>query len=293
MSRKGRTVTLSLSERDKSELEALALEFGKKWGDRPNISKLVEAIARQQLQIAPNHDWSDARIQALERARNDAIDAGHLEEAIAIAKLLRDRGELSIPLRNQIEAFLGNPPPPWRLEIDRHIKRREPFQLLYQDAMGRPWQFTVRHAEIVPHEERQYLDCWCDETEGNLDIEPLRHNWCLRLDRIPEAAVRPVSGPWRPDLDRISVEVHLHNRLAFSYKTRSADESETWLEENPKIKQVHRRISNTYWFVREVLQNAPDMVVIAPESIREAVREKIREKVRSLCHHYDIDIPEP
>jgi hypothetical protein len=49
-------ITLSLKEQDRSHLEALALEFGYTWGDRPNISKLVEAIARRQLTIAPNHD---------------------------------------------------------------------------------------------------------------------------------------------------------------------------------------------------------------------------------------------
>ena len=60
----------------------------------------------------------------------------------------------------------------------------------------------MRYAKIVRHEERQYLDCWCDETERNQDVEALSHNWSLRLDRIPEEAVISlVKGHWQPELD--------------------------------------------------------------------------------------------
>ena len=51
MSRKGKSITLSVSDREKAELETLALEFGCTWGERPNISKLVESIARRQLTL--------------------------------------------------------------------------------------------------------------------------------------------------------------------------------------------------------------------------------------------------
>ena len=44
MSRKGQSITLSVSERDKAALEAIALEFGMMWGDDPNISKLIKNI---------------------------------------------------------------------------------------------------------------------------------------------------------------------------------------------------------------------------------------------------------
>lgn len=282
MSRKGKSITLSLSERDKAKLEELALEWGKTWGDRPNMSKLIEAIARGELKIAANNDWSTARIEALEAARNALIDAGKMELAIAIAELMRDRSELSIPLRGKIEAFLQNPPPAWRLEIDRYIKRQQPFELFYQDATGTPWQFTVRHAQIVPHETRDYLDCWCEETEGNLDIEELQHNWCLRLDRIPEATVKPVAGEWRSDFDRVTVEMHLFNGLAFAYKVKLEDRESEWLPDKPKVKRVLRSIYNTFWFIREVLRYGEDCAVIGPEK----VRQKIKEKVAATYQHY-------
>ncbi len=281
MSRKGQSITLSISERDKVQLQELAIELGKTWGDRPNISRLIEAIARRELQIAPNNDWSNTRIEALNCALDALTDAGRILEAQAIAQLLQERNELSIPLRHKIERFLETPPHPWRIELDRYILRQQPFQLSYQDATGRLWTFTVRHAQINRHEERQYLDCWCEETEHNVDIPELIHNWCLRLDRIPDAAIFPIEGPWRPQLDQIAVEIHLCNRLAFAYKPKLGDISADWLDN--QVKQVVRRISSTYWFIREVKREAPDMMVVAPQS----VRDRLREKLLALCQHYE------
>jgi hypothetical protein len=285
MSRKGQSITLSISERDKAELEAIALELGMKWGDRPNISKLVEAIARRQLLVFPNNDWSETRIRAIERSIYALTDIGQIEQARIVAELLLERSELSLPLRAEIERFLQNLPPPWRLEIDRYILRQQPFQLTYQDAAQRLWNFTVRHAKVTPHEKRLYLDCWCEETEGNQDIEDLQHNWCLRLDRIQDAAVTPVEGHWLPHLDRIEVEMHLLKGLAFAYRAKPEDSENDWLLDHPRVRRVVRRVSNTFWFFREVMQYGEDCEIVAPEN----VRDRIKQKVRALCQLYDIE----
>ncbi|MBE9052017.1 WYL domain-containing protein [Nostocales cyanobacterium LEGE 11386] len=286
MSRKGQSITLSISERDKAELEAIALEFGMMWGDRPNISKLVEAIARRQLLIGNNNNWSETRIRALHRCIGALTDIGQIEQAQVIANLLLERNELSTPLRNDIERFLENLPPTWRLQIDNYILRNQPFQLSYQDAAGRLLNFTVRHAKITPHEKRQYLDCWCEETEGNLDIPELIHNWCLRLDRITDAAVIMIPGEWRSQLDEIEVEMHLFAGLAFGYQAKPEDKINEWLPDKPKVRRVIRRVSSSFWFSREVMQYAPDCVVIAPESLR----DRLKQKLRTLCELYDIEI---
>lgn len=287
MSRKGHSITLSICDRDKAQLEAIAHELGMMWGDRPNISKLVEAIARRHLQIAPNHNWSEARIRALQRSIHALSDLGQIEQAQIIANLLLERSELSLPLRREIERFLENLPPPWRLEIDRYILRQQPFQLSYQDAAERLWHFTVRHAKVTPHEKREYLDCWCEETEGNLDIPELSHNWSLRLDRIPEAAgVVPVEGQWRSNLDEIEVEIYLTGGLAFAYQAKPEDTFNDWLADRPRVRRVVRRVSATFWFIREVMQYAPDCVVISPDS----VRSRVVDKLKSLCSQYDLEI---
>ncbi|MFN6530446.1 WYL domain-containing protein [Nostoc sp. ChiSLP03a] len=285
MSRKGQSITLSISERDKAELEAIAREFGMMWGDRPNISKLIEAIAQRKLLIGNNNDWKESRICALHRCITALTDIGQIEQAKIIANLLLERSELSIPLRNEIERFLENLPPAWRLQIDNYIQRNQPFQLSYQDAAGRLLNFTVRHAKVTPHEKRQYLDCWCEETEGNFDIPELTHNWSLRLDRITDAAVTSISGEWRTNLDEIKVEMHLFAGLAFAYQAKPEDEINEWLPDKPRVRQVIRRVSSTFWFMREVMQYAPDCVVILPEN----VRDRLKQKLLTLCQLYDIE----
>lgn len=282
MSRKGQSITLSISNRDKAQLEALAEEYGMRWGDRPNISKLVEAIARRQLLIVPNHNWSPERINALEQARTALIDIGQIQYAQNIAQLLLERSELSIPLRGKLENFLNNPPPPWRIALERLIQRQQPFTLAYRDAADRPWTFTIYHAQIVTYEKRQYLECWCDETAGNQDLPELSHNWALRLDRIPEAAITPVAGRWRPNLDQIEVEMHLSGGLAFAYEPKAQDIVNEWLLDQRQIRKVVRLVSNSFWFLREILRYGEDCEVIAPEQ----VRQQVRQKLAAMIHLY-------
>lgn len=276
MSRKGYSITLSILERDKEQLEELALEFGKTWGDRPNISKLVEAIARQELRIAPNHDWTLERIHALNRARTTLIDAGEIEMAVAIAQLLLERSELSIPLRTELENFIAEPVRPWRRLIETYLRRQQPFQLSYQDAAERIWQFTIRYGEITTHEDRKYLDCWCEETTGNQDLPELAHNWCLRLDRITDAAVSPITGAWHLGLASIPVEFHLFRGLAFAYHSKTnQDTVNEWLTDPPQVRRVVRQVPNTFWFLREVLRYGEDCLILQPESIRQEMQHKI------------------
>ncbi|MDZ8082802.1 MAG: WYL domain-containing protein [Nostoc sp. DcaGUA01] len=286
MSRKGQSITLSLREQDKTELENLALEFGMMWGDRPNISKLIEAIARHHLIIGKNHDWSEVRIRALDRAMRLLTDNGQNDQAQIIAQLLLERSELPIPLRTEIESFLGNLTPQWRLEIDRYILRQQAFQLSYQDAAQRVFNFTVRYAKVTPHEKRQYLDCWCEETEGNSDVEQLRHNWSLRLDRIQEAAVLPVDGEWRTGLAQIDVEMHLLGNLGFAYQAKPEDKISEWLLDTQRVKRVVRSVSNTFWFIREVMQYAPDCVIVSPENVQLLILGKLK----TLYQHYKLEV---
>ncbi len=287
MGRKGQSITLSILEKEKAELEALATEFGMTWGEKPNISKLLQAIARHQLTIAPNHDWKEPRLQALKAALDALIDLGQMPTALDIAHLLLERSELSLPLRREVERFVSQPPPAWRIELDRYILRRQPFGLTYQDAADRIWQFHIEYAQITPHEDRQYLDCWCEETEGNLDVPELQHNWSLRLDRIPpETAIAPLKGKWRNDLDTITVELHLLKGLAFAYRSKTqGDVTDEFLGENPPVRRLTRKVTSTFWFFREILRYGEDCVLISPEDIR----TRFKDKVQRLCELYDIE----
>ncbi len=293
MGRRGQSITLSVSEQDKAQLEALALEFGMTWGDRPNISKLVEAIARRQLTIAPNHDWVNERVNALNRARTALIDIGELQTAMAIAQLLLERSELTLPLRAELEQFAQKPALTWRIDIERYIRRQQPFPLSYQDAAGRVWSFTVRYAAIAIHDDRQYLDCWCEETEGNQDLPELAHNWCFRFDRIIDAAISPITGDWRFGLATIPVELHLFRGLAFAYQSKTArDDVNEWLivedtaspQQNAQVRRVVRQVSSTFWLIREVLRYGQDCEIVAPD----AVRQRLAQELTLLCRRYSI-----
>jgi len=187
---------------------------------------------------------------------------------------------ISRSLRQQRQDNLHRQPLPsdnGRAVIEGYRRRQRPFRLTYQDAAERIWSFTIRHAIICTHEDRQYLDCWCDETTGNQDILALQHNWCLRLDRIPEEAViSPVPGPWHPELDTIEVEIHLLNRLALAYRPKSdGDQVNEWDGER-QVRRVIRRIHNTFWFFREVRRDGPDCIVIGPEEVRQRFRQELQ-----------------
>lgn len=70
MSRKGESVTLSLNESDKQQLELIASELGCTWGDRPNISRLMSEIASRKVLLhrpneLPNNKTSERGRKAI------------------------------------------------------------------------------------------------------------------------------------------------------------------------------------------------------------------------------------
>jgi hypothetical protein len=283
MTRKGQSITLSLREQEKQELQAIAQELGITWGNKPNISKLIEAIARRQLLVLPNNNWTEQRITALNQVRLALIDRGESEIALIIAQLLLERSELSIPLRQEIQSFVDNPPPLWRQEIDRYIRSEQPFQLNYRDATDRLWTFTISHAQIRFYEKREYLECWCEETEGNQDLPELSHNWCLRLDRIFDAMTIPFQQKWKPTLDTVEVEIHLYKGLAYAYNSPPADLVNEWCSDERQIKRIVRKVSNTFWFFRDIAPYYEDCRIIAPDS----VRDRFRQKIKMFCQSFN------
>ncbi|MEB3294438.1 MAG: WYL domain-containing protein [Synechococcales bacterium] len=285
MSRKGQSITLSLQEHDKTVLQQIALELGSTWGDdrKPNISHLVKAIAQRKFLVTPNHDWSSARIQTLITAQQLLIDAGKIPEAQILTELLLSRSELTIPQRNELQHFVDNPPPPWRQTLDQHLRSHQPFRLVYYDASDRLWTFNVRHAHIQPIEKRLYLQCWCEESDGNLDLPELAHNRSLKLDRIPEAAITPLKAKWKPDLDRIEVEFHLFGGLVNAYRSQEKqDNLNELIAETTPVRRIVRSISSTFWFFREILPYGEDCEIIAPDP----VRQRFRQKAIALARRY-------
>lgn len=284
MTRKGRAITLSLSEQDKIALQTIAIQLGYTWGDNPNISKLVEAIAKHELLIAPNNDWSAELIATLHQAMTCLSDRGDSKNAQIIAELLLKRSELKNPLRREIERFLETiQKPNWRQLLEHFIDQNQPFQLAYQDAAQRIWTFHIQHAEIIYRDRHEYVECWCQETEGNIDLSKLRHNWSLRLDRISDASVSPIQAKWLPSLDHLTVELNLYNGLAFAYEAKPNDVYSDWIAEKTQVKRILREVSSTFWLFREVLPYGEDCIIVSPTELR----ERFIAKLKRLGERYD------
>jgi hypothetical protein len=63
MTRRNESLTVSLRQEDKVVLETIALQFGCSWGDKPNISALLKAIAVGSLKVIYNDDLPPAEIK--------------------------------------------------------------------------------------------------------------------------------------------------------------------------------------------------------------------------------------
>ncbi len=285
MSRKGQSITLSVKEAEKQALEALADRLGYTWGDKPNISKLITAIAQQKYRLTINDNWTEAQIQALDQAWRLLVDLGKIPEAEEIARILLERSEPQILLRQDLEAFLDKPIPTWRKQIEGFIHHQQPFRLSYQDASERTHTFTVVHARIEPLEHRQYLVCTCDENEGNDDIPELNYNWTLRLDRIQDAVVNEIKLPWQADLDQITVTFRVYRGLAFNYgkSSHKPDLTVSDITGDPPQRTITRKIYSTFWFFREIMPYFDDCQIISPDT----VRHKFEAKLRSLWEQYN------
>jgi predicted DNA-binding transcriptional regulator YafY len=285
MTRKNQAITLSIRDKEKQALEKLALEFGKTWGDKPNVSKLIKSIASKELKIAVNNDWDSQRIEALEQARKLLLDQGFITQAEEIAKVLIERSELKMrSLCHEIEQFLDKPKPQWRKNIDNFIKQQQPFKLTYQDASERLWNFTVIHGELRLIEKHQYLVCTCQENEGNQDIPQLSHNWTLRLDRIQEAVVTPVELYWQPQLNMIEVKFKVYKGLAFAYGKEELKKDDIYqgeIEGEPPYRLIIRNVWSSFWLFREILPYGQNCEIIAPEIVREKFKKEI-DKIKEL-----------
>lgn len=288
MSPKRSSINLSITEAEKQALERLAAKLQIFWGDKPNVSQLLKRIAQDKLRVVVNDDWSADRIETFDRIRGLLNDRGDTQEALAIADLLLERSELSLPLRKELNAFVAKSSPSWRLRIEQLRYRLQPFRLTYRDAADRLSDFHIYYAEITPHEDHEYLDCWCAETEGNKDHVPaLQHNWSLRIDRIPEeTAITEIPGHWG-HLPYIQVEFHLLNNLAFAYRSKKqTEEINEWHPEIPQVRQVIRKITNSFWFLREIRRYGPDCVIISPPELRDRFQQDCR---ATLKHYQGLD----
>lgn len=266
----------------RATLEALAIEHGFKWGERGNAKALIEAIAREQISLMPSGGelsslpWSESRQQIILKLIWMLRDAGNHDVVQELAAILLERPELNSPIRLELERYQSDVLPEWKNKLQNLINAQKPFQLSYADAQGEVSVHNVRYAAIVPRERHQYLDAWVEETDITTDLPELAHNRSFRFDRITNAGVAPIEGEWRTaGLDTVVVEFQLSGRLAHAYEPRSADIDDSWLYSAVPTRMVARRISSTFWFVREILPYGKDCIVVSPSDVRDRIQKEL------------------
>lgn len=271
MVRKKETLTLSVPPGTKEKLDVIADRLGITWGTKPSPSGLITKIAEQEFEVALPFTLCPIQVQALRQAVRDLVDAGHIEEAKNILTLLVDRGNLEVPLRQDLMRQVSQPMEGWRIQADQLIANEQSFHIVYSNSQTTTLEFTARYAKVTFYEKRHYLQIWCDETNDSKDLNALKHNRCLRFDRIQ--ALLPIDGKWRGSLDSIEVTFHLTGWLCKAYEPKLDDVRDKTLD---KIRQITRRVVNPFWFYREIFPYGEDCEIISPIEIREQFRQKIQ-----------------
>ncbi len=271
MVRKKETLTLSVPPGTKEKLDAIADRLGITWGTKPSPSGLVTKIAEQEFEVALPFTLSTAQVQAFHQAVRDLVDTGHIEEAKNVLTLLIDRGNLEAPLRQDLLRQVSQPMEGWRIQANQFITNKQSFHVFYSNSQATSLELTARYAEVTFHEKRYYLQIWCDETNDSTDLPSLKHNRCLRFDRIQ--SLFPINTKWRESLDSIEVTFNLMGGLSKAYEPKPDDIQDQNLD---KIRQITRRVVNPFWFFREIIRYGEDCEIISPPEIRQQFRQKIQ-----------------
>lgn len=274
MKRKTETITLSIHKGTKKNLEEIAENFGIYWGDRPSISGLLNAIAKQEVAVSEPMFFDQVQIQSMEKAVKALVDVGQMQAAQVLMELLLEKGNIENIFREDLTAKLQTQAgaEAWRRVIDNYIEQRQPFFLVYENNQGEQEQFHVTYGEITFHEKRLYLDAWCEEENENptFPIEELKHNHSFHLERIISALNYP--SKWRyQGLNHIQVHLHFYDAMIKAYQQKKEDIEVK--KEKDKLKVV-KRISNPFWLIREIYPYRDKCEIISPPEVRNKYLEE-------------------
>ncbi|NJM23759.1 MAG: WYL domain-containing protein [Richelia sp. SM1_7_0] len=288
MPRKKDTITLSIPDGTKEQLEEIARRLNIFWGKSPSISGLLVAIAEKTYEVSKSFTLSSSQVGALLQGIRLLNDSGYTGEAQTLSSLLLERGSLEAPMRQQVLQQISQPTEAWRVIIEQHLQNEQPFHLLYTNGQSEDLAYTVRYAEIAFEDNRGfYLYIWCDETEDipNPEYPELHHNRCLRLDRIK--TILPINGHWHHQgLDYVKVHLHFYKGMVKAYEAKATSINRDISNEViDGVRRVVKKAPHPFWLIRDVMKYAEDCEIVAPES----VRSRFKEKLKSLCQHYDLN----
>lgn len=278
MPRKKETITLSIPSGTKEKLEEIARRFNIFWGKSPSPSGLIAAIARRDLEVGNPFTFNSLQINSLNEAINALINHGRIEEAQILIELLLERENLDNSLRQSLLKKISQPIETWRKILREQIQKKQPFLLLYLNLQGEEETFTVRWAEIKFFKNEFYLMTWCEETTESEEILALVHNRCFHLDRIIN--IFSINKIWQKNPDFVLVQLHFFKHWVKNYQERGDDIED---RVNDRIRQVTRKVINTFWLVQEVFKYGEDCEIVSPDS----VRERMKLKIQMMTRHYE------
>jgi predicted DNA-binding transcriptional regulator YafY len=271
------TLTLSVPRGTKEKLAAIAERLGLRWGEQPSPSKLVAAVAEGTVPVGAPVGLSEAQSRALLEALKALHDTGHVPEARELAPLLASLGRLGPEQRMAVYAELSRSELPFRGVIEEAIARRTPIVFQYLGLKGTPSQYLARHVKLTIRERRWYVDIYTEDKPSN-DIEALSHNRCLRLDKVISAVPVLHAEPWVPELSGVEAHMRFYGDDARYYERHEDDLHVGDMTECPEgaEREVRRRVSFTWWFVRDILRHGGACKVEGPPALVDAVAGHLR-----------------
>jgi predicted DNA-binding transcriptional regulator YafY len=69
----------------------------------------------------------------------------------------------------------------------------------------------------------------------------------------------------------------LFGGLAFAYKSKTNNDSvNEWHPDRPSVRRVIREVSNTFWFIREILRYGKDCEIVSPKPMRDRFQQQLQ-----------------
>ena len=258
---------------DKLQAKAVGMGFTAK--GRPSPTALLKAIALGEISLSPTEEL---QVLAQELIKDNRYKLAEQLAQIAGFELK--------------EAQIIK-------EIKEKIQQQQPFRLSYLDAAGKAFVFDCSYAQISSYENKQYLEVsFVNEVGGNVELgrgnnlesnsrlqapahsasacstpirkidsnspEPLKTNRCLKLHRVPEdSRLEDLPKLTWGDLSYLEISFELYGNLAYSYSQEEGDRTEP-------IKDgilVTRKVSNDFFFLRQILRYGDRCKIVAPDFI--------------------------
>ncbi|MBD2503959.1 WCX domain-containing protein [Anabaena azotica] len=226
------------------------------------VGLLDPQLNKNIIDIEVKYD-SHNEVEHLMQAFWSLWDLGLIEQSRTIADILLQRYEISPALEQHLKSIPQNCYP----SFSELIGTKQPFTLSYESASGNGYSFDITYAEIRQIERHHYLCCWAQQNTGKAEIPALAHNMTLRLDRVKDAVLLPISGmQWREQgLDSVVLEMKLLGRWTSAYEPKPEDISIDKCEDGIIVK---RKLQFWHWAKRDILRYGSGCVVLSPEDVK-------------------------